>query len=75
MTRAVSALVDHAFSSLGLNRVEIRAAPENRRSRAIADRLGFQLEGTLRQAQRIGDQYLDNAVYSMLAEEWPATAR
>ena len=32
VARAVRALVDHAFSVWDLNRVEIRAAPENRRS-------------------------------------------
>ncbi len=71
MTRAVWALVDHAFGVWGLNRVEIGAAPENARSRAIAVRLGFREEGTLRQAERVGGRYLDTVVYSMLASEWP----
>jgi hypothetical protein len=51
-------------------RVEIRAAPENARSRAIPERLGFTQEGTLRQVERVGDRYLDNVVYAMLAEHW-----
>jgi ribosomal-protein-serine acetyltransferase len=72
MTRTVSAMVDHAFSQWGLNRVEIRCAPENPRSRAIPERLGFREEGTLRQAERIGDHYL---VYSMLADEWGSRQR
>jgi ribosomal-protein-serine acetyltransferase len=50
-------------------RVEIRAAPENARSRAIPGRLGFTQEGTLRQVERVGDRYLDNVVYAMLAED------
>ena len=70
MTAAVRALVDHALSVWALNRVEIRAAPENRRSRAIPERLGFTEEGTLRQAERVGERYLDNVVYAMLAEDW-----
>jgi ribosomal-protein-serine acetyltransferase len=70
MTRAVRALVDHAFSVWGLNRVEIRAAPDNVRSRAIPERLGFVEEGTLSGAERIGDTYLDNVVYAMLASRW-----
>lgn len=72
MTRAVRALVDHALLEWRLNRVEIRAAPENQRSRAIAERLGFREEGVLREAERVGDRYLDNVVYGMLASEWPA---
>jgi ribosomal-protein-serine acetyltransferase len=70
VTRAVRALVDHAFSVWGLNRVEIRVAPENRRSRAIPERLGFREEGTLRAAERLGDRFVDNVVYAMLASEW-----
>jgi ribosomal-protein-serine acetyltransferase len=71
MTAAVRALTDHALVETGLNRVEIRAAPENRRSRAIPERLGFRQEGVLRQEERIGDRYLDAVVYGMLASEWP----
>jgi ribosomal-protein-serine acetyltransferase len=70
MTGAVSALVDHAFGVWKLERVEIRAAPGNRRSRAIPERLGFTEEGTLRGVERVGDRQLDNVVYSMLASEW-----
>ncbi len=70
MTRAVAALTDHALTAWQLNRVEIRADVANRRSRAIPERLGFQQEGTLRQAARIGDRYVDHAVYAMLAADW-----
>ena len=70
MTLAVSALLDFAFTAWQLNRVEIRAAVENRRSRAIPERLRFRPEGTLRQAEFVGGRYLDHIVYSMLAEEW-----
>jgi ribosomal-protein-serine acetyltransferase len=52
--------------------VEIRTDIENRRSRALAERLGFQYEGVLRQAYWVGDRYSDDAVYSMLAAERPA---
>jgi ribosomal-protein-serine acetyltransferase len=67
MTAAVRALVEHAFEDWGLHRVEIRAAVDNHRSRAIPARLGFREEGTLREAERIGDRYLDTIIYSMLA--------
>ncbi|HYP55203.1 MAG TPA: GNAT family protein [Solirubrobacterales bacterium] len=70
MTLAVGALVDHSLRAWGLNRVEVRAAVGNRRSRAVVERLGFRHEGTLREAERVGERYLDSAVYGMLAEEW-----
>ncbi|MDP8930136.1 MAG: GNAT family N-acetyltransferase [Actinomycetota bacterium] len=72
MTRTVRALVDHAVLGWNLNRVEIQTAPDNRRSRAIPERLGFQEEGVLRQVQWVGDGYVDGVVYSILAAEWRA---
>jgi ribosomal-protein-serine acetyltransferase len=70
MTAAVRLLVDQALSGWDLNRVEIRAAVENRRSRAIPERLGFRQEGTLRQAELIDGRYLDSVIYGMLKGEW-----
>lgn len=67
MTRAVRALVDHAFGELGLHRVEIKAAEGNRRSRAIPERLGFEQEGILREAECVDDRYMDLVVYGLLA--------
>jgi ribosomal-protein-serine acetyltransferase len=72
MTQAVSVLVDHALREWRLNRVEIRADVENVRSRALAERLGFRQEGTLRQAIKLADGYHDDALYAMLAQDWPA---
>jgi ribosomal-protein-serine acetyltransferase len=74
MTSAVAVLVRHAFDSLRLNRLEIRTDIENARSRAVAERLGFRHEGTLRQSYRVvGERYSDDAVYSLLASDPPAT--
>jgi len=70
MTAAVRALLRHGFRTLKLNRIEIRAGVRNHRSRAIPRRLGFRHEGTLRQAERLGDRFVDHAVYSLLASEW-----
>jgi ribosomal-protein-serine acetyltransferase len=67
---AVRSLVQHAFEQLALQRVEIRTDVRNRASRALAERLGFRLEGVLRQSYRIDDgRYSDDAVYSMLASD------
>jgi ribosomal-protein-serine acetyltransferase len=70
MTEAVRALVDHAFGGWGLERVEIAAAVDNARSRAIPERLGFTPEGVRRRAERVGDRWVDHAVYAMLAADW-----
>jgi len=70
MTAAVAALVRHGFRTLRFNRIEIRAGVRNRRSRAIPVRLGFRHEGTLRQAERLPDRFVDHAIYALLATEW-----
>lgn len=71
-TGAVGALLDQAFGPLGLHRAELRAHPDNRRSRAVAERLGFAQEGVLREAERFGDGYRDLVLYAMLASDWRA---
>jgi ribosomal-protein-serine acetyltransferase len=70
MTRAVTALIDYGFNVLGLNRIEIRAAYENERSRAIPERLGFQHEGQVRQGEWLYDHFVDLIIYGMLEAEW-----
>lgn len=70
MTRAVKALTHYAFHELNLNRVDIRAAVENKKSRSIPERLGFVNEGRLRQAEWLYDRYVDCIIYGMLAEDW-----
>jgi ribosomal-protein-serine acetyltransferase len=72
MTEAVRALVAHAFDERGLHRIEIAAAFDNVRSRAIPERLGFRQEGVRREAERHGERYLDLVVYALLAPEWRA---
>ncbi|MFC5700377.1 GNAT family N-acetyltransferase [Cohnella faecalis] len=70
MTRACQALIDYLFHDLALNRVEIRAAVLNAKSRAIPERLQFANEGTSRQAEWLYDYYVDHIIYGMLAVNW-----
>lgn len=70
MTAAVRALIGFGFERLRLHRLEIHVAPENLRSRAIPERLGFREEGRLREAGRVGERYLDLVVYGLLRREW-----
>jgi ribosomal-protein-serine acetyltransferase len=70
VSRSVAKLIDHAFSELGMNRIQIRCATANTRSSAIPQRFGFKLEGVQRQhVSRNGILY-DYAIYGLLASEW-----
>lgn len=69
-TNACGALVDWAFREWRLNRVEIRCAVENYRSRAIPERLGFTQEGIAHQAEWLYDGFVDLVIYGVLAKDW-----
>jgi ribosomal-protein-serine acetyltransferase len=70
MTECVKAIISYGFETLDLNRIEILCATTNTKSRAIPERLGFTLEGTLRQYHRINGAYVDDIVFSLLKSEW-----
>ncbi|WP_456279319.1 GNAT family N-acetyltransferase [Bacillus sp. AK128] len=73
MTKAVEAMINYAFYELNLNRVDIRVAEGNNKSRALPERLGFVQEGKIRDAEFLYDHYVDHIVYGMLASEWNKT--
>lgn len=70
MTKACKALIQYCFEELNLERIEIRVATENIKSQAIPERLGFQKEGCLRNAEVLYDQYIDLYVYGLLKKEF-----
>ncbi len=70
VTAACRRLVDHGFGVMGLHRIEIRCAIENHRSRAVPRRLGFGLEGQLREAEWLYDHWVDHVLYAGLATDW-----
>lgn len=68
MTEVVRDLVAIGRDYYGLQKIDIRCATENRRSRAIPERLGFAHEGTLRRAENVYGNWFDHEVYAMLLE-------
>ncbi len=70
ITKSCSTVLDYSFGRMGLNRIEIRCATENLKSRAIPKRLGFKEEGLIREAEWLYDHFVDHVVYGMLESEW-----
>ena len=70
ITRSCECLIAYAFNELKLNRIEIRCARENIRSRAVPERLGLRLEGVLRQSEWRHTKFYDMAIYGLLRSEW-----
>jgi RimJ/RimL family protein N-acetyltransferase len=67
---AATALLDFAFDRVGVHRLEARAVSANGRGNGALAKLGARREGTLRQAFRSGDTYLDQSLWTILAGEW-----
>jgi len=75
VTRSCRLLLNFAFTELKLNRVEIRCARENKKSRAIPERLGFTNEGTIRDGEWLYDKFVDLIVYGKLSRERPVDSK
>lgn len=67
VTRACKAMIEHG-RSLGIKRFELRIATTNDRSSAVAERLGFELEGVLKQTTPVLNRRLDTRLYAQVVE-------
>lgn len=70
-------LLQHAFETIGVVRVDLKTDARNERSRRAIEGLGAQFEGVLRQwspSHAPGEQGLlrDSAMFSVIACDWPA---
>ncbi|THV30891.1 GNAT family N-acetyltransferase [Glycomyces paridis] len=71
-------LLTHAFTALGVDRVDLKTDARNARSRAAIAATGARFEGVLRNwsrswAQGEDGRLRDSAMYSVVRDEWPAT--
>lgn len=70
MQEAVSAVLTHCFTTLDTHRIEAEIEPENVRSARLAQRLGFQREGLLRDRLFVANQPRNVQMYALLRSEW-----
>ncbi|MGN7410109.1 GNAT family N-acetyltransferase [Sporosarcina sp. SAFN-010] len=70
MTEAVERISEFAFDELGARRVEIRCDELNKKSRAVAERAGFELEAVLKNDDRSADgtQLRNTVVYAKISQ-------
>ncbi len=69
-TEAAGALLQWAFESLDLNRVQAEADTRNAASARVLEKLGFVREGTLREDCVVDGDVSDSWVYGLLEREW-----
>lgn len=71
MVKSLNALIRYAFNSMKMNRLEIKCAVGNERSRRIPIKLNFKLEGVERDGEMSADgHYNDLEVFSLLKSEY-----
>lgn len=72
-TEAARALLFYAFGTLSLHKVRADVAVGNAPSARVLEKLGFALEGTLREDRPIGGVFTDHWRYGLLARDFSAT--
>jgi [ribosomal protein S5]-alanine N-acetyltransferase len=70
MHEALQALLNYAFQTLDLNRLEADIDPRNEASAKTLDRLGFQKEGHMRERWIVNEEISDTWWYGLLRREW-----
>ena len=70
MREALTALLDSAFGTMGLRRLEAEVDTANAPSARLLQRLGFTNEGLLRQRWMTNGKAKDVEVYGLLRNEW-----
>lgn len=70
VNKALTRFIDFLFEKPGLNKIEIHFMPSNKRSAAVADRLGFKVEGVIRQSYFFNGRLDDLVITGLLKSEW-----
>ena len=65
-SRRAAKITEYAFNKIDIHRVIIQAATQNKASCAVAERLDFTFEGTLRDNELLDSRYYDTNVYAKL---------
>jgi RimJ/RimL family protein N-acetyltransferase len=69
-TEAARALLQWAFDTLDLNRVQAETDTRNAASARVLEKLGFVREGTLREDCVVNGEVSDSWVYGLIRREW-----
>lgn len=69
---ACEAVIDHVFSSRGLDELTADADPRNAASLALLARLGFRRTGEARRTFQLGDEWADSVYFALSRADWDA---
>lgn len=69
MSDALGLLVDHAFETMRLHRIEAACIPDNNRSVRVLEKAGFKREGLLRSYLKINGAWQDHYLYALIEDD------
>jgi len=72
-TQGAELLLQFAFDTVGVHRLEARAAVRNGRGNSALQKIGAVQEGVLRKSFLRNGQYLDQVLYAIVDDDWRAT--
>ena len=71
MTNATKQMIAHCFDDLKMNKIFLRASPDNIGSVSVAEKCGFIREGLLRKEFRIETgELVDSIYFGLLKSDW-----
>ncbi|ULG71233.1 GNAT family N-acetyltransferase [Macrococcus brunensis] len=70
MSQSLSQIIAYSFEELALNKLELYINENNQASIRLANKHGFKLEGTIREAVKVEDTYLNQHLYGLLKSEF-----
>jgi ribosomal-protein-alanine N-acetyltransferase len=70
VSEALGAMLDYGFDHMNLHSVEAGVTPGNDASTRLLQRLGFRLEGHLRESFLTENGFVDSLIYSLLRRDW-----
>jgi [ribosomal protein S5]-alanine N-acetyltransferase len=72
VSEALVAILFYGFNQMNLHSVEAGVTPGNEGSTRMLQKLGFKLEGHLKESFLVEDVFVDSLIYSVLRREWEA---
>ena len=71
MTEAIQAVLEYGFKEMGLNRIQALVMPGNTGSIRMLEKLGFVIDGRLREYEKWGSKGLvDLYLLALLRKTW-----
>ncbi len=71
-TEAAKAFITFCFDTMRLHRVYARTGSDNTRSWLLMERIGMRREAHLRKSHLVENEWRDEFIYAVLADEWQA---